>query len=568
MWIPEVLAILVGGAFLAWSVRGLTFFQDEWDFIALRLTTSNVKDAYLLPHVQHFLGFDVALYKAVFAVAGLRHYWPYQLVALLGHLMVVILLFELARRRIGARLGFFVVLPVIVLGTAWETLLFPFNEQWIYSVAAMLGVILLLDRKDRRGDVVIFAVLLVAIATSSFGPVVAAGVLVRLLWEPDRCKRAWVALIPLALYGLWYVNYGANAPGPPGYRLTASPTYLLQTAAASVAGVLGVPLGGNTVAGHRHILVLAFHALTLGFQVLTLGLVLVLAARRPRLTPNLAMLLTMLGLYWLSLTLQRGFLHAPYTSRYIYVSAVLVIVIGLELYRGRQISSTARHAVMVVASVATVLNAAVMLHYSSQRRHDAAITAAEIGALNVARSRSLPASFQIDTQDIRIDLQAGPYLAAIDRLHSSPAPGPAGILAAPEFARAAADRELIRADNINPVPLTPVVQRLIDAAYPELPPVRVEGFSEGTVVRVGRCVLLRPSRGRQGMLRLAVTGAGTRIDVRANSQVTVRLRRFTRTFRAAPPATINQPVWMPLPRGNASLPWHLQLTASVPVQAC
>ena len=104
---------------------------------------------------QHLNVFEVILYKSAFLVSGLRHYWPFQLTDLVGHAVCVILLFECVRRRLGATVGFFVILPIVVLGSAWEDLLLPFNGQFIWSVAFFLGAVLLLDMQDRRADIAI-----------------------------------------------------------------------------------------------------------------------------------------------------------------------------------------------------------------------------------------------------------------------------------------------------------------------------------------------------------------------------------------------------------------------------
>jgi hypothetical protein len=558
MLIPKVIAVAFGGLFLAWTSRGMTFYWDEWLVIVGRLPTSNLRDAYLTPHFQHFLGVVFALYKAVFAISGLHHYWPYQLVALVGHLLVIILLFEVARRRVGALLGFFVVLPIIVLGTAWETLLLPFNEQWVFSVAAMLAVILLLDRNDRRGDVAIFVVLLVAIATCSFGPVVALAVVVRLLWEPDRWRRIWVAVLPLAIYGLWYLSYEAGAPGPMGYRITASPKYLLDTAAGSVAGLLGVPLNAKPVMHHSW--------LAAPFEVLAVGLIVALVMQRKRFTRDLAMVLTMLGLYWLSLTLNRGFFGLPYTSRYIYVSAVVLLLVGLELFRGQRVSRRAQRWVIALACVATALNAAVLVHYSNVRRAQSTVEAAELGALQIGRNLLLHSGFLIDDQAIPVT--AASYFSAIDKLHSSPAPSLAGLRAEPEFARAAADRELIGAYDLRVIPITPAVQRLLAITDRSPSGVKVERWTAGSVTRVAGCALLQPARGALATIELTLSPPGVQITSSTDNPVTPRLRRFAATFPAVPLGTVVRKGWISTPRDDARQPWHLQLMGRGPIRAC
>ena len=550
--IPRVISICVGALVLAWAVHGLTFLEDEWSVIAARLPASTLRDAYLLPHVQHLFAFDFLLYRAVYAVAGLGRYWPYQLVALLAHLIVVWLLFDVLRRRIGSVLAFFVTLPVLVLGAAWEDLLFPFNEVFIIPMAALLGVMLLLDSGDRRWDVAIFALLMVAVASSTLGPLIAIGVLVWLLLDRGRWRSAWTALVPLFLYGLWYVHYGANAPGPPGYHVTASPLYFVDTAAAAVAGLLGVALKSGWAAP---------------FQLLAVALVVALVIHRRKIGRDLVMLLMILALYWLVLTLNRGFLAAPFTSRYVYPGVVLLILAGAELFRGRSVSPLVQRCVIVVACVSTVINLVSLVHFSNRRRAKAQLVAADVAAVQITEGQNVSPAFKIDPTGVENPLTAFQYFAAVDRLHSSPAPSLAALMAAPEVARAAADRELIRAYNMRLIGLTPAGLRLFAMVDRAPRAVEIDRTAGGTVVRAWRCAVFTPTA-PSASIEFTVGPPGVMVRTQPDRTITARLRRFAWAFPTTPIVTVVGRQWLPLPRDGAPQLWHIQLITDGPVQVC
>ena len=94
----------------------------------------------------------VLVYKGMFAVVGLNAYWPYRALMLLVHLACVWLVFRLARSRIGDPAAALAASFLLVLGSAWEVLLFPFEITLLGSVAFGLLALDVLDRRSRRGD--------------------------------------------------------------------------------------------------------------------------------------------------------------------------------------------------------------------------------------------------------------------------------------------------------------------------------------------------------------------------------------------------------------------------------
>ncbi|MEA2330246.1 MAG: hypothetical protein QOH58_384 [Thermoleophilaceae bacterium] len=545
----ELALLAAAGIFILWCGRGLTFLQDEWDFVEFRL--GGDADAFLEPHNQHLLLVVAAVYKALFVTAGLDEYWPYLVVGATAHLLCVALLFEVARRRVGPALGAAVALPVLLMGSGWYVLVFPFNIQWSVAGAALCGIVLLLDREDPRLDPAVAALALLAIASASLGVVVAVGVAAAFAWARSW-RRMWVPLLPLGLWLLWFIAYDAASDQRAGYRLSASPAYLFDTVAGAVAGFLGTPLELGAVAGRPW--------LDTGLHVLALVLVLALAAevarRRHRITPQLALLLTTLAAYWAVLTVSRGYLDSPYQSNYTYVGVLLIVLVALELARGRAIRPPVAAAAALVCCAGAALNVWVLLERSLDRRHDARLVVADVSALEIARVPPDPA-FQPDRGGERNpNVIAFVYYAATDRLDSSPADTPEELAREPEFARARADHVLTHAYEVEPARVNAGVRRVLAAVGG--PGALARGCDRGQTVP-------GDTTPRDATLHSDLVVLRARPD----AKLTLRARRFAHEFPDAPLAEVGGgPYLVSAPRGRAEQPWHLGVTSPKPVDVC
>jgi hypothetical protein len=559
------LAILVAGAAaLLWATRGLTYLMDEWDMIQYRWPGN--LDAYFLPHNQHLIVVEVLVFKTFSSVFGVEHYAPYRVLLVVVHVVCVFLLVEIARHRVGFGLALLVTLPVVFLGSAWFTVLNPFNVLWMISVASLLGIILLLDRPgraDRGRDAGVAALLLVCLASSSFGPAVAAGVLVHVLRREDRWRRLWIALVPAGLYGLWYASYGADAGRAPGWEASLAPDYFLSLAAGSLGALLGAPLGVSGIPG-RSLLAVALH-------LLAVALIARLAydtVGRRRMTPELAMALTILAGWWLTLTLGRGYLRTPYSTHYLYVSVVMILVVGLEVFRGRTVSPLARRLVAAAALVSTASNIVLLVHYSGERRHDAAVVAAQVGALELARG-AVPAGFRVNADPEQAHtIRAGAYFRGTGELGGTPAPSPSAIARAPGFARRAADQVLIRALGLVPRPATEAIDGLVAPSLRRRPAASVERTTNANAWRRGRCTLVQPTGGGTGVAQLLLPSVGVSVTSEGGGTAELRVRRFADDFTGAPSGRVAGRAYVLTPSAPATGPWYLRVSSNKRFALC
>ena len=160
-------ALLLTGALLFYITRHTTFWFDEWLWVVHR--RGNSLSTYLDPYNEHLSLVPIAIYKLLFATAGIRDYVPYRVLVIAGHLGCCGLLFVYARRRVGAFLALVAAALILVLGPGWQNILWPFQIAWLMSLAAGVGALMLLERADRPGDLSALLLLLLAIASSSIG---------------------------------------------------------------------------------------------------------------------------------------------------------------------------------------------------------------------------------------------------------------------------------------------------------------------------------------------------------------------------------------------------------------
>src|SRR5439155_13023036 len=71
-WVALGVLLVAGAVVLLHQIRGTTFWFDEWVWVAERHGSG--LHSLLEPHNEHFSLVPVAIYKLLFATAGLDHY--------------------------------------------------------------------------------------------------------------------------------------------------------------------------------------------------------------------------------------------------------------------------------------------------------------------------------------------------------------------------------------------------------------------------------------------------------------------------------------------------------------
>lgn len=542
--LPTVaLIVLLAIAFVLLMLAGrhLTFFFDEWDFVLHRRGGS--LGSYLDPHNGHLVLFAVVIYKALLATVGLRHYWPYQAITIVLHLGCVSLLYLLARRRVGPWAALGPAALLLFMGSAYQDLLWPFQMGWFASVAGGLGALALIERPRRRSDVWSVVLLVVSLSGSAVGVAFLIAALVLVLCDSRRWSRLWVIAVPAVLFAIWYVGWGAGQRLT-SYALLAAPQYVADAAAGAAAGLAGLTSGwGSTV---------------------LLGLLLLLVAGlRPRVDP-----LPRLGLaaaigalvFWVLLAVARSDYGDPTSSRYLYVGAVFILLLGAEARLGVGLRGAALAGAIVLVVGAVVANVGDLR--AGERSYRAVDTAVRASLTSVQLAAPFVSPTFAPDPSGAPQIQAGPYLRT-ERQIGSPA------LTLPELEHAAAatrdhsDQVLEQAEGIASVAASTLPRTATT-------PIRVEAAAGGRMHTVGRC------------RRFATTAALGSVDIEigpnqmlyvrsVTAPASVYLRRFGPDFGVAPFASLPASTVHRIPFRADDAPsvrWHAQVVSAGPFEIC
>jgi hypothetical protein len=542
---PEIamgLLLLVGAALVLVETRGTAPWFDEWSWIVHR--RSGGLDTFLQPHNEHFVLVQVAIYRLLFATVGLQHSLPYRAVMVAAESACVLLVFIYARRRVGGWAAVAAAALLLFLGPGWEVILWPFEIGWLISVGAGVGCLLALDRRDRAGDIAAAVLLAIALASSGIGVVIAVGVAVEILAVRRRPRDLWIVATPFALFGLWWIGYHERGAFT-GINLVHVPRWIADAAAASLAALSG--LGGDSVPDDQ-----VGTLLTWG-RPLAVALLLVLLIALPRLRPLSPRVLTLaaiLGSFWLLTALDRALIGAPYFSRYLYVGAVFIILITVELAAGRRLSAPVA-GVLGVGVVAIVASNIRVLDYGGDYLRGVALqTRLVLGAADVADSTAQPDSVLNLPGWPFVRITVSDYRAAARDL-GTPAAGQAALASGPEAYRRIIDAQLVDAEGLR---LRANAARR-DGAAPS-----VVASGGGVVTRTGSCAILRPGRvmsaANPPSLEVVLPANGARIAAPTGT-VTVAVRRFADGFQDIGRVTPGQPASLRVPRDRGTRRWQL-----------
>jgi hypothetical protein len=471
---------------------------------------------------------------------------PYAIAAIATFLASVVLLFEYLRRRVGDWVALAAVLPVLVMGTAYEDLLSPFQIGYFGSVAFGLGALLAIERGDRRGDVFACALLVASLAFAEIAFAFAAGVLVAIALQRGPLGRVWVVAVPFLIYAVWYLTYGNAADQESAWSLhdiASSPPYILNGFATSLASLLGFgippelnPSGAGTSKDWGPPLMVA---------VVAVGAAIALRVRRP--SPYWILVPLAAGLaFWLATAANASNLGLPRpfdASRYQYVGAVFILLIAAELARGWRPGWRALLATFAVAVFAALANLATLRDGYRALTDGSEVVRGGLAGLEIAADR-VDEGFVLTPENSNFDyftlVDAGPYLSATDE-YGSPAYSEDELTDAPEGARAAADKVLGAA---LPVSVT-------QAARPD--------GAEG-------CTSVRGAE--SGAQLVNVPTGGLIVDAARPTRTSLALRRFATESFPVDLGSVLGDARLTVPPDRSSRPWQLRIASRGPVTIC
>jgi hypothetical protein len=472
-------------------------------------------------------------YKLLVALFGLGSQVPFRLVLALSVAAVGVLVFLLVSARAGEVIGLACAAVVVLLGAAWEDLLFFASIDLIASLATGLGAIWALEGDTRRKNVLACLLLVCSVGFSNVGIPFAAAAAVAIALR-RRPSQLWVAVVPAVLFAVWWLVDGSREPS----HLSATnvehlPRYLYDSVAAGLASVAGLNRGtvpGTYTRGHVLIAVVA-----------TAIVISLLRGWRPR--ASVLVPLTAALTFW-SLT-GASFIpgREPFASRYQLINASLLLLIGAELFRPVKVGKTAGALVVAIAVAVVWSNVDSRLSYGYRfLRDQSGFVKADLGALQLGRRLAPPNLWLTAT------VARNPYLSGVTarRLFAEtnahgwpPTYSSRQLTTAPAPQRQAADSVLAFAERI--------------------PPTRTKDHPAPT----NRCVRLQTTGA--GLNPELALHAGTWLltDV-GKAALAIGVRRFAppslRSYIGLiSPASREQTT---IPTDTVSLPWRLSIEGS------
>jgi hypothetical protein len=513
---------------------GLTFFQDSWEFLMQRRDPSAA--TLLDPHNEHIVLLPVLITQASLRLFGMDSMTPELVLLVALELGVAGLLFVYARRRLGPWPALFAATLLLFLGPAWQDLLWPFQVGFVGASLFGLATLLALENEDERWDRAACAFLAIAIAFSSLGIAFAVAAAVHVLQRRRErgLRRAYVFALPLLLYLGWYAGWGHEAENNfSAHNVLVSPRYVWEGLVASLDSVLALGTIADEVVGRSK------------WGAPLLIALLALAAysgyRRRGFFAGLWPAVAATATFWFLAAFNQGPGREPYSSRYLYVGVLFVLLIAVNLLQGMKPGRWALLAGAAVTCVVIGFNLVPLREGRDFFEKQTALTRADLAAIEIA-DRTIEPAFRLSPEVAGTvflgEIEAGEYLQAVDE-YGSPAYSPAELAAAEEEGRVHAD--LVLANAL---------------------PLAIE-TEPGRAGAGGDCVTVG------GSASLALRPGTTTIEL-GPGEGTVKLRRFARheypLDSGALPA--GSTTHLSVPRDRLERPWRLLVEADRGALVC
>ena len=526
---------------IAVAASGTIYSGDEWG-ILFRIADRPLSGAVFDPPAgKYLLALPTLAYAALAELFGTDSYVPYRVLGLVLLVLAAGLFLEFARRRTGYTFALAGAIVLLFLGAASDVVAIPGRIPSQIAMCAGVGMLLALDRRDLRGDVAACLLSVVAVTSHPVGLAFLAAGFVRVaLDEPARrWARAWVVLVPLAVYGLWYLTLydPIETPGPSFGDVVSFAWEGFVAVCAALAGVFRAPWTADVDFLNPWSTLLAVCLLVLGA---------VAVVRTRRITPGLLAVVVALGVDLIAPAIGPGLnvLRQPTAPRYLYPGAIFVLLAAAEVISARPLDPRFRPAALVACALvfasALYSNVAYLFDRTDALAAAADTTRSQLGALELAREDeralvgALPPEESVKVMTFlgspiapppdRLPQAAPAYFAIVDEF-GSPADTPAELDGVAQELKGQADVVLATALGVELDPERRVPSRNPSQSCAsldpdaELPPGRVSIQRDGGAqpeLLLGRLAaeptyrLPWPSGARAASLRLPAAGLGER----------------------------------------------------------
>ena len=438
------LAIFASFTMILWISRDTTLSIDElvWFVESPGLDLNAV----LQPHGGHLTFTSRLLYGLAFDAFG-PDYLFFRILVAATVALTAGLFFVYASRRIGRLPALAPTLVLLFYGSDSLHVLQGNGFTVVLALACGLGALLALERGDRRGDILACALLCLGVATYTVALAFVVAVALLVVTDGRGWRRIWIAAVPLAIYAAWWV-WSLGLSNSAESALVLSNFLLIP---ATTFESLGTVLSALTGLNYPFVTTGAGPALAL-LYVVALGW----HMTRGPLPRSFWIVLSIPLVLWSMVALAK--FRTPSDPRYLFPSAIAILVVSVEAVRGMRWSRAALVALGVVAVFGVSTNLALLRDSGRQLRNVYTPTVrAELAALELAGDSANPDFEPRDIlgQDTPLFLPfaeiggrgappTGAYQDAVDEF-GSPAFSEQELAEQPEPFRAVADTVLVGA---------------------------------------------------------------------------------------------------------------------------
>jgi hypothetical protein len=539
-----VAALVVGAIVLVVAQWHITFFQDTFAFLLDRQPWT--PHYFLFPHNEHIVILPVVVTKVLLAIFGMTSNVPEQIAMGATVLGVDILLFVWLRRRVDPWLAVIGAVLFLFLGSAWPTILWPFENEFTLPVLFGLAGLLFLEREDQRGDIWACVMFVLGTISGSLGVCFVAAAFVDLLLKREErgWRRAYVFAVPLLVYVAWYAGWGHEAEHHITiHNILHAPQYVVEGFASSLDSLAGLSTITANVSGQND----WGRPLVVG----AIGLLAFAQWRRPGFTRTFWVVTAAAVAYWVLAAFDFVPGREASAARYVYAGAFFTLLMIAELLRRWPFSRKALWIAGALAVCAIAPNMAQMKEGSSWEREQSVFTRTDIGALEIARDTvsptySLASVESTGTASLSL-VYAGPWFEAVDKWGTF-ADTPAEIEAESLGAREKADLVLREALPINSA-------------------VEPGGFAASAPAGEA-CTTLQP--GEAAGKEVELKPGKTTVEVDAGAPAAIALRRFATELFPVPieggeggATTVAE-----IPKDRATQPWFMHVEAAQATRVC
>lgn len=533
-------------AYLLYLGRRTTFFYDEWSWIQQRRGWS--PGNFLRNHNGHCSILPVFVYHVLFATTGLRSYLPYRIVLMAVHTLTAYSLYRYGRPRVGPLLSLAPAGMTLLIGVAWQDLLWPLQIGFLGALGLGMAALILLDGPDRkRRNIGACLCLLAAVSCSGIGLPLLAGAALRCTLR-KQWRRWWVFAVPGLFYAAWFARYGLaqRSRGSAGQVLV----YFGDSYRAGVGALTGHDAGHWQPFAFTLAVVLLAAAAARGIMLLRSG----------ESAADLISVVAISVVLWALTSITRAQYRDAGASRYLYIDAFLILAAIIEVVRGIHLrAGFARKAIaagIVVAALASTWTGLSALHNGSRGLSSASTyVRAELAAVEHSRPG---AGYHPDPRRMPV-VTAGGYLAARHAL-GSPALPWSEIGRQSPAVRHQVDRVLLQAGgNLVYAPTAARAASGADAAP------MLTSLTRGRTRRLGSCTDITPV---DASLTATLALPHHTLTISTLGLAHILSRRFGLSMISFVNQRRNEAATLIASADGSSTPWIIEIRSDKPVRLC